>query len=319
MIVNISVLIPVYNAEKTICKTLDSLMNQTRKDFEIVVVDDGSSDTTPQILREYQNMFQNMKIYRQQNLGVAAARNRLVEIASGTHLVFCDADDYLEKYAIELIFDTLNKHNVDLIVFGYKMVRAGGDKTVLKRQLSEGIYRKNQWEHLHVKGLTDLYWSVLWNKCFKKEIVFSGRSICFQKVLEDVTFNVEYMGRCRTVYILEKSLYNYMQIGDSLTRSKKTDSEQHILDAFKAFSYLYEALQDAYGNLKRDINLYTYRMMCELCRRAENMNSEDLYSRIVESNLWRSITEELGQDVYKVHVARKIGQIKNSLRKVIKR
>lgn len=319
MIERISVLIPAYNAEKTIGKTLDSLVNQTRKDFEIVVVDDGSSDTTPQILREYQNIFPNMKIYSQQNLGVAAARNRLVEIASGTHLLFCDADDYLEEHAIELIYDTLSKHNVDLVVFGYKMIREGGDKAVLKRKLSEGMYRKNQWGHLHVKGLTDLYWSALWNKCFKKEIVLSGSTICFQKILEDVTFNVEYMGRCRTVYILENSLYNYMQIGDSLTRSKKNDSEQHILDAFNAFSYLYEVLQDAYGNLKKDINLYTYGMLCGLCGRAENMNNEELYSRILESNLWCTITEELGQDVYRVHVRRKIGKLKYIIKKVIKR
>lgn len=245
----ISILIPVYNAEKTIRKALDALLEQTIQNFEVIVVNDGSTDKTQDILEEYQHKYNIFKVYYQNNSGVATARQLLVKMASGTHLLFCDADDYFEKNAIEEVLNAIEEHDTDLLIYGYRLVRKSGRKNVLRRQLLEGTYAKSDWEHSHVDGLTDLYWSALWNKCFKKELLEQPTTLRFQEILEDVIFNVEYMGRCKSIYILEKGLYNYIQIGESLTRGKKNDSVRAIEAAFGTYSYLRDALKEAYPRL----------------------------------------------------------------------
>ena len=113
----ISVLIPAYNAEKTIKRCLDSLMCQTCKEFEVVIIDDGSSDNTFEIIKEYQKLNCKIIAYKSENCGVSVTRQKLLEISSGDYIMFCDADDYFESNAIERISDLLTRHPVDAIIF----------------------------------------------------------------------------------------------------------------------------------------------------------------------------------------------------------
>lgn len=296
---------------------MNALLEQTIQNFEVVVVNDGSTDTTQDILEEYQTKSEIFKVYYQNNCGVAAARKLLVKMASGTHLLFCDADDYFEKNTIEEVSKTLEENDVDLLIYGYRLVRKTGTKGVLKRQLSEGTYTKSDWAHLHVSGLSDLYWSVLWNKCFKKEIVEKSPALKFQNNMEDVIFNVEYMGRCTSVYILEKELYNYVQMGESLTRGKKVDSEQKVKDAFETFTYLNYTLKTVYPNTPHEINRYMYVMLEGLRDRAKRLENKDTYLEIKNSMMLNQAKKELGSERYKIALKRRIAKFKNMIRTLI--
>lgn len=316
---NISILIPAYNVEKTIKRTLDSLLDQTRKDFEVIIVNDGSTDRTQDILEAYRKKSDIFQVYRQNNSGVAIARQVLVEKASGTYLLFCDADDYFEVNAVEAVYNAIEQHNTDLLIYGYNLVRKVGNKSVLRRQLLEGTYVKSDWEQLHINCLSDLYWSALWNKCFKKEILEKPPALKFQRILEDVIFNVEYMGRCKSIYIMEQTLYNYAQIGESLTRGKKPDSDQKIKDAFDTFSYLRGALKVAYPDTDDDINKYMYIMLSGLCDRAKRLNNKDIYIEIRNSEFFYQVKKGLGCKYYKTVLTRIVGKLKNTIRVLLRR
>lgn len=318
---NISVLIPVYNAEKTIKRTLDSLSDQTMVDFEVVIVNDGSVDGTYDILEYYKNKFKNINIIHQKNMGIAAARQLLIENATGEYILFCDADDYVEKSLIEDISNTIEQANSDLILFGYQLVRKNVHKIVLKRKLPEGIYdNRVTWERMHIAGLTDLYWSALWNKCYKKKLIERLPQIRFQNLLEDVIFNVEYIERCESIFILEKNLYNYVQIGDSLTRGEKTDSEKDIKEAFDSFCYLRKRIEKTYPDTVDAIesNRYFYSMLKSISERAKKIGKKDLALVITQSDFYRKTKKNLGYKCYEVEINRIIRSLKKKMKMIMK-
>ena len=117
----ISIIIPVYNAESTLDKTLDSLLSQTHKNLEIICVDDGSKDSSFEILKHYSAKFPNkVKAIHQENQGVSVARNTGISAATGKILMFVDADDELVPYACERVNEVFQKENVEVFTFGFK-------------------------------------------------------------------------------------------------------------------------------------------------------------------------------------------------------
>lgn len=112
----ISVVIPAYNAQQYLRETLDCLTVQTLEGIEVLVVDDGSADDTPEILRAYSEKYPMIRVIRQENAGVAAARNRGIQEAAGTYLYFLDSDDLIEPDALEKLYDTAQRHDAELVI-----------------------------------------------------------------------------------------------------------------------------------------------------------------------------------------------------------
>ena len=117
----VSVIIPVYNVEEYIGLTLDSLVNQTLKDIEIIVIDDGSTDNSRQIIEDYEKKYKNIRVILQENSGPSRARNRGVEEATGEYLAFVDSDDYLLPDAVACLKDNLSAFKYpDIIIYNYE-------------------------------------------------------------------------------------------------------------------------------------------------------------------------------------------------------
>ena len=112
----ISIIVPVYNAEKYIGRCLHSLINQTLKDIEIIVIDDGSKDNTNKILQKYKD---RIKIIKQKNSGVATARNKGLEIATGEYIYFVDSDDWIEKDTLEKLYSKAIDNNYDCVMCNF--------------------------------------------------------------------------------------------------------------------------------------------------------------------------------------------------------
>ena len=116
----VSVIIPVYNVEKYLRECLDSVINQTLKDIEIICVDDGSTDKSPDILQEYQNKDKRIKVFSQKNLSQGYARNRAIKIAKGDYICFVDSDDWIDEQALENSYEYAVKNNAEVVQFNYK-------------------------------------------------------------------------------------------------------------------------------------------------------------------------------------------------------
>ena len=312
----ISILIPAYNAEKTIKRTLDSILNQTLLPFEIVIVNDGSTDKTQDILNMYKNN-KLFKIINQSNAGVAISRQVLIENSTGEYLLFCDADDYYERNTIETIEHTLEREKVDLLVFGYTLLKKNCTKSITKRKLSEGLYSKKEYKKYHIKGLTDLYYSSLCNKCLKRKLIIKYPSLHFQHTMEDVIFNVEYMNRVESIYVIEKDLYVHDQRADSLTRGNKSDSIQNIEDAFSTYQYLYKVLKITYPDMIVEEKQYMYRMLLNLCERAKKMDSRETYLKIKHSSIFTEIEMNLGYKRYYAISKVIINKCKQNIKKIV--
>ena len=111
----VSIIVPMFNSEKSVSKLINSLINQTYKNIEIILIDDGSTDQTTKICKNYIND-PRIKMYFQEHSGVAAARNQAIQIASGKYMYFCDSDDYLELNMIEQMVNAYQKNHVSLVI-----------------------------------------------------------------------------------------------------------------------------------------------------------------------------------------------------------
>jgi len=114
----VSIIIPVYNVEKYIRQCLDSILQQTLKDIEIIIIDDGSTDNSKEIVDEYQSLWDNVMVFHKENGGQGSARNVGLQYATGEYIYFMDSDDYLEKNALESLYEEAHSKKLDILLFG---------------------------------------------------------------------------------------------------------------------------------------------------------------------------------------------------------
>lgn len=124
----VSIIVPVYNAEKTLCKCLDSLVGQTYRDIEILLINDGSSDNSQKICESYANRFSEVLLINQNNSGPATARNTGINRARGKYLSFVDADDYVESNMIEEMISVAEDNHAEMVICGYYQEFSETDK-----------------------------------------------------------------------------------------------------------------------------------------------------------------------------------------------
>lgn len=227
----ISVIVPVYNVEDYLHKCIDSIMNQTFKDLEIILVNDGSTDTSPQICDDYANRDIRIKVIHQQNAGVSVARNKGIETATGDYVTFVDSDDWLELTMYENMYAiTRLQQPSDIVMCDFANIKKNS-KEEISANFRKGFYSKQQ-------IINELYPTLLvteefgripivsvWSCLFKSSLLIDN-DIAFDTVLlysEDYLFMADVMINANSFYYLKgKYLYNYLQYEES--RSKKFQS-----------------------------------------------------------------------------------------------
>lgn len=223
----VSFIIPAYNIEKYIGKCLDSILKQTFQDFEIVVVNDGSSDGTGKVLDEYAQKDSRIKVLHKKNEGVSAARNDGVKMASGKYILFWDGDDFAEDYTCEELVNIMETKGVDSVVYGYYRYKDGAvfetclpyfDKEfyeggeILDKMVPQFVglsYDKiNAWLRGEDKALY-VENPALWRIMVSRDIIVDN-DLKFDtrlKVGEDTCFISEYLSCAKKVYVQQKCYY----------------------------------------------------------------------------------------------------------------
>lgn len=238
----ISIIIPVYNVADYLRKTIESVVMQTVKDIDIILVDDGSTDGSHDICDEYANNFDTVRVIHKSNGGLSSARNVGAEIASGDYVMFLDGDDYLKLTAIETLKKVLSKYPSDIIQFEYTEVDAEGNPLESEQfsndigdqivcatssdQLFSQLYRKGG---VYASGCT---------KLFKKELI---QKIPFQNIRhEDEMWCTEAFQNNLTVTYISDVLYYYVMRDNSIIHSRFSRSK---LDLFRIRETRIEALK----------------------------------------------------------------------------
>lgn len=219
-----SVIIPVFNVEKYIYKCLESVVNQSLKDFECIIVDDGSSDNSGTICDEISKIDKRFQVIHQKNKGVSAARNAALQCAKGEYICFVDSDDWVSGDMLSVLNNIIERDAPDIIVFGYSEVYHDREE----HHFIDGCLSLLK---LKEKFISDQYSNYLWNKCFRKEL-FNKMLFAVNKKYEDLFLVPSIVVKAQNIVSIRDVLYYYNQCNES-SITKKADSKSQY-DYFEA-------------------------------------------------------------------------------------
>lgn len=220
----ISIIVSIYNGENYLDRCLKSLVKQSVNHFEIILVDDGSIDSSYQICKHYASIYKNIKIIQKQNEGLSIARLAGLKVASGDYVIFIDCDDYVASNLVEELYKRIKLNYADLILFDYFVIDKFENKSIHTVNLPESLERKYNPDIYAIESIGDNWnnqnfiQSFLWIRCIKKNILneqmFVSERICYT---EDVLFNLSISYKINTVSYIKKPLYFYCLNNYSLT------------------------------------------------------------------------------------------------------
>ena len=167
----VSVIIPVYNAEKAVRRCVDSVLDQEFTDLELLLMDDGSKDSSPAILDEYAEKDDRVRVVHKENSGVSATRNMALDMARGEWVQFLDADDWITKDATKLFVRTAEENDADMVIADF--YRVVGENTSRKGDIwtAARVITREEYGSYMMQSPADYYYGVLWNKLFRRDIL----------------------------------------------------------------------------------------------------------------------------------------------------
>lgn len=269
----ISVIVPVYNVEKYLDNCIESIINQTYSDLEIILVDDGSSDNSSKICDDWSEKDNRIIVLHQENQGVSSARNNGLRLAKGEYIGFVDSDDYIESKMYEILLNKLLEDNSDISVCSSYVVDKNG---VVKTDTSLGNQQYSQEEA--VKLISYKMNNSLWNKLFKAELIKNCRFDENHTFGEDHLILLQILKNVNKVSFTNHSLYYYVQRENSITGmsfNKKSFDQVFMKDT------MFEFVKENFPYVS-----CFYRKLCFTSR-------ENLCRKIIMSNLEKEYLEEL--------------------------
>lgn len=237
----VSVVLPVYNAEKYLEHSLNSILQQTMTDFELLCIDDGSNDKSLEILQQYAKQDNRIKIYHQENNGVSIARNVGINHAMGNYVVFLDADDWIEEDYLECLYTIVTEKNVEIAICGHDIVTG-------QKHIPELIHRQGYLSREDALTLAldhNGYQGYLWNKLFHRSLI-NDNQIRFEEdihVLEDLLFTCSCMKQVEQVYYEPVVKYHYNQSAGST--NKFTEKSVSMCEATSKLMELFKDEADS--------------------------------------------------------------------------
>lgn len=233
----ISIIIPVYNSQKYLSRCIESILNQTFRNFEVILINDGSTDKSISICNNYIEIDQRVKLINQVNTGVSCARNRGIDEAVGRYIMFVDSDDTIEEDMVEYLYNLIIKKDYDVAVCQYTLYKDGHDsKKKRKKEILEYYSNEKIMEEYIVSNL--FRYSPV-NKLYKKSLIIQNniRFLTEIKYSEDAIFNYEIFSRVDKIIYSSESKYNYYLNEHSTVRTV-TEKRLDILHGIVKIYYL---------------------------------------------------------------------------------
>ena len=270
----VSVIVPVYNAERFLNRFMKSLLDQTMppEDFEIILVDDGSKDDSGQICDTYAGKYENVTAMHQENAGPAAARNAGLKRASGDYVAFVDPDDLLEAGYLEVAYSKATESDADILLFDAYREKEGANNTEIEEwRHADNSFVTDDPEYIRSMQRQILYpymaaqvsdvtfnrnvpLAAPWDKLYRRSFII-GKDISFPenlRVLDDMCFNFRAFGESGKIAYFPAFLYRYKVEGGSITNSYRAD---RVSQDVKVFDYLekeIDAMAESIGKSETD-------------------------------------------------------------------
>ena len=233
----VSIIVPVYNVEKYIEHTINSILSQTYTNIELILINDGSTDSSYDICLKYSQKDERVRLFNKKNGGLSEARNWGIKEARGEYIVFIDGDDSVHSQMIQRMYDILTTYNADVSICSFLKV----NKDTLERiekQNAKILYSEpvvlNRIEALGKLFTKDMYinYTLAWNKMYKK-VLFEDIFYPIGKIHEDEFIAYKILGKTKNVVFIDEPLYYYMQRPDSIMKEAFSEKRFHKVEAYK--------------------------------------------------------------------------------------
>lgn len=243
----VSVIIPVYNVEKYLKQCLDSVINQTLKDIEIICINDGSTDTSGTILKEYAQKDSRIKIIIQENKGLSVARNSGLEIAQGEYVGFVDSDDYVDSNFYKKLYDSAKKNKADIAFTS--IIKFEKDKEDIFFKVDKEVCETNAQKKYMLCGIPK--YCYVWNRIYKRKKLLSKHITFLNNIkFEDQDFSHKAIYYLWRVVSVPGTAYHYRKRSDSIVNNR-SDERDYCLRAQKYRSLLFVQSNDIKLNQKQ--------------------------------------------------------------------
>jgi glycosyltransferase involved in cell wall biosynthesis len=268
----ISIIVPIYKVEKYLKKCIESILKQTYKNIEIILVDDGSPDNCGEICDDYKQMDKRIKVIHKNNGGLSEARNYGIREARGDYLLFVDSDDFIAENICEILINNINKYSADMAICNFYYVFE--NKKAIKNEMSskkdaQVLEKENIIREYFLNYSVDL--NVAWNKLYKKDIFKGKNAILFPvgKLHEDTYIMYKIYYNLNRLVRINEPLYYYRQRNDSIISSFSIKNVEDIIGYIKDY-YIFSKNVDE--DLKQMIQIECIKQYIGCIRRSMKAN-----------------------------------------------
>lgn len=243
--IKISIIVPIYNAKKYLSRCLESLINQTLKEIEILTINDGSKDNSDKIIKEYMKKDSKIRIYNKENGGLSDARNYGLKMAKGKYILFVDADDCIEKNTCKELYEIAEKEQLEILKFNYFDEKNKKYAFKYKEQYMRKTY--NGIEYLkRVFDSKDEMTIVAWNALYNRKYLQDNKFKFKKNILhEDELWTPQIIIKANRIMQVDNVYYNYKYNKNSITTQKdKTKNAMDIINTCKELDNIYSKIND---------------------------------------------------------------------------
>nr|WP_326185967.1 glycosyltransferase [uncultured Oscillibacter sp.] len=257
----VSIIVPVYNAENTLRRCIDSILEQEYTNFELLLVNDGSRDRSGEICDEYAAKDPRVHVTHKENSGVSDTRNLALGQARGTYLQFLDSDDWITPDATSSLVRAAEAHRCDLVISDF--YRVIGERVSHKGDIDDDtVLSREEYAAHMMENPADFYYGVLWNKLYRRDIVEEHHLRMDPEIswCEDFMFNLEYIRYAETFYALQVPIYYYVKTKGSLANQNLTISKtiKMKLTVFEYYHRFFKTVLDEEEYEKSRLKVYRF-------------------------------------------------------------
>ena len=257
----VSIIVPVYNAEQYLRRCVDSILNQEYTDFELFLVNDGSTDSSGDICEEYGNKDTRVIVIQKENTGVSDSRNLALDRARGKYLQFLDSDDWITPDATRLFVRAAEEYGCDMVISDF--YRVVGERLSPKGDIEEeGVLTREEFAAHMMENPADFYYGVLWNKLYRRDIVEEHNLRMDTDIswCEDFMFNLEYIRYAKVFYALHAPIYYYVKRKGSLASQGINISKtvKMKLNVFEYYNNFYKHVLEEEDYEKNRLQVYRF-------------------------------------------------------------
>lgn len=281
--VKLSIIVPVYQVEQYLERFIYSVLSQNYEKYELILIDDGSSDRSGRICDEFSEKYPHIRTIHKKNGGVSSARNEGIKNAKGQYIIFGDADDYYDSTFLNDISVILEKNSQDICICGYYHETNRGLEPIIPQM--RGAYSRKSLSNKFEKLLKDNSFNSVWNKVFRLDIIKENQiAFPIQKIAEDGIFVCRYLQKVESLYFVDKAYYHYCQNEGSAVHkycaSRWEDESKYLKEMQRCVEYLAPEQMKVIMGIK-----YRNAVMFDLYNLLESNSSIYSCSKVLKEHL----------------------------------